>query len=191
MRPDGDLMMLVGVALMIALAGCPSAGPRTDAGAQGPTAMPRPPAPTTPASPEPQLSALAIELADGTRTTLGDYRGKPVLLDFWATFCKPCIEKLPHVQALQAKYGEEKLAVITVTLDPDIGTAVGWAKAHEMTLPIARFSDEMKAQFFPGEDLIVIPQTRLLDADGKLVKAWGPDGSVAELEQALAEMIGD
>ena len=114
-----------------------------------------------------------------------------MLLDFWATFCEPCIEKLPHVQALQAKYGEKKLTVIAVTLDPDIQTAVGWAKAHEMTLPIARFSDEMKAEFFPGEDVVVIPQTRLLDAEGKLVKAWGPEASVSELEQALAEMIGE
>ena len=137
------------------------------------------------------VSAVTIEFADGSTKTIGDYKGKVVLLDFWATYCKPCIKKLPHLEEMQKRYGEDKLVVIAVTLDPDVQTAVGWAKANDMNLPIAKFTDELKQAFFAGEDTFAIPQARLIDADGKLVKSWGPEGTAEDIESAVKELLGE
>ena len=136
------------------------------------------------------VSGVEIEMADGTVKKIGDYQGKVVLLDFWATYCRPCVEKLPHLQEMQKKYGTDKLAVIAVTLDPDVETAVKWAKGKGMDLPIAKFNDQLKDAFFGGEDTFAIPQARLIGPDGKMVRSWGPDGSVEEIEAAVKELLG-
>src|SRR5688572_30081049 len=49
---------------------------------------------------------------EGTVQKLKDHRGKVVILDFWATYCPPCIEEIPHLMELQAKYGAENLVIV-------------------------------------------------------------------------------
>jgi thiol-disulfide isomerase/thioredoxin len=132
---------------------------------------------------------LELRFGDGTRKKLGDYLGKVVLLDFWATYCKPCVTKLPLLVALQRELGEQQLAVITITLDPDIATATNWAKANKMTLPIAEFTNNIKEAFFRGQETVAIPQARLLDRDGKLVKSWGPQDSFEKIAATVREMV--
>ncbi|MCD6352334.1 MAG: TlpA family protein disulfide reductase [Armatimonadetes bacterium] len=133
------------------------------------------------------VSAVKLELADGTTKTIADYAGKVLVLDFWATFCKPCIKKLSEFQDLQEEL-DQSVAVVAVTLDPDVQTAVGWAKASDMTLPIAQFSDEMKETFFPGQDTIAIPQTRIINQQGKLAASFGPEASFEDIEKTVREL---
>ncbi|MBC7289381.1 MAG: TlpA family protein disulfide reductase, partial [Armatimonadetes bacterium] len=136
-----------------------------------------------------QLGSLAIEFADGSKKTIGDYEGKVVLLDFWATYCQPCIKKLPQLQELQQRYGGDKLVVVAVSLDPDVKTAVAWAKANDIVLPIAKFTDDMRKAFFGGEETIAIPQARLIGKNGELLDSWGPDGAVEQIEAAIKRAL--
>ena len=61
--------------------------------------------------------AGAVVDADGLKRVVASYRGKVVLLDFWATWCKPCVEGLPHLKELQKRFGERGFQIIAVSFD--------------------------------------------------------------------------
>lgn len=61
--------------------------------------------------------AFAAQTLDGEPVSLADLKGKVVLLDFWATWCAPCIQGMPAMQALHEKYGDKGLVVIGVSID--------------------------------------------------------------------------
>lgn len=168
-----------GVALLMTAAGC-SKEPAQE--------ISKPPStsPTSKASAD--VSGLELVMADGSKRTLSEFRGKVVVLDFWATYCKPCIEKLPHLQQLAQQWGD-RVAVVAVTLDPDVKAALAWAKRHNVTLPIAVFQDAMKPALFPNEETIAIPQVRVIGRDGKLAHSFGPESTLEELQQAVNELL--
>ncbi len=179
------------VLFAVAAAGCSQHG-----GQQGAVAPPPPPAQpdkaAAPAQPRggADVSGVKLKMLDGSEKTIGDYAGKVLLLDFWATYCRPCIEKLPKIVELAEKYREKGLEVVVVALDPDPAVALGWAKKHALKLPMAQMTDEVKEAFFPGQEVVAIPQWRLVGRDGKVVGEWGPDGKIEELESAIQQALG-
>jgi len=167
------------LALLTLTAGC----------ARTPTGESVKPTPSPPAAgPAVDVSQLGLSMADGSTKKLSEMRGKVVVLDFWATYCKPCVEKLPHLQKLAEEWGD-KVIVIAVTLDPDVKAAAAWAKAHKLTLPVAAFDDAMKPLLFPGEESIVIPQVRVVGPDGKLARSFGPESSLDELKASVDALL--
>lgn len=60
---------------------------------------------------------LAFIDADGTALTLADFAGKKLLVNFWATWCAPCREEMPYLDAIQAQYGGEDFEVVAISLD--------------------------------------------------------------------------
>lgn len=179
----------------LALLSIPGCGQRPPAGPPpgAPGAISPSPAATQPPATEQlagkDVSSVKLPLADGSEKTIGDYRGKVLLLDFWATFCQPCIEKLPELQQMRKRFADKPVEFIAVSLDPELETAVAWAKAHGITLPVAKFTDEMREVFFQGAKAVVIPQARLIDASGRLVKAWDSSARLADIEQAIAGLL--
>lgn len=77
---------------------------------------------TTLAEP-PAQSDVIFTTGDGGETTLADYRGQVILVNFWATWCGPCVEEMPALNALQADLGGEDFQVVTVSLDRSIEDA--------------------------------------------------------------------
>ncbi|UIJ45419.1 TlpA family protein disulfide reductase [Sphingomonas cannabina] len=120
----------------------------------------------------------------GKDVTLADYRGKPVLLNLWATWCAPCIKEMPSLDALAAREGA-KLQVIALAQDLDPSkVAPFWAKGGYKAI---RPSLDPKIAFSTGLGAN-LPTTILYDSRGKEV--WRVSGAVdwtgAEAAKALA-----
>ena len=129
---------------------------------------------------------FALKTIDGRAVSLDDYDGKVVLLDFWGTFCPPCVKALPELQALHAKYAPAGFAVIGMTVDdrlPMVKKAVGAAK---VTYPIAQST----AAVWSAYKVNALPSLVLVGRDGKIVKRYGGEADraamVAEIEKAIA-----
>jgi len=111
--------------------------------------------------PAPQLVLKDIE---GRTLRLTDYKGKVVLLNFWATWCAPCRAEMPDLVKWQRKYKSQGLQVIGVTYPPlEIAEAREFIKDIEVNYPIALGEERTKAMFDRGETL---PVTVVIDKKG-------------------------
>jgi len=120
---------------------------------------------------------FAITAIDGQRITMDDLQGKVVLLDFWATWCVPCREALPHIQKVAKKFQGEPLVILSVSLDSEEEKWKEFIVKNEMTWPQYRdgsFRGPISRLFAVN----AIPHTFTIDADGVLQDEHIGDASI-------------
>jgi thiol-disulfide isomerase/thioredoxin len=131
-------------------------------------------------SPQPKANAIAGEIGSqlpdfsakdlhGREISSADFRGKVVLIDFWATWCQPCKKEMPGYQKLVDGYGAQGFAVVGFKLDimKDAEDPILFAQKIGVRYPLAVASDDVKAKFGGIEGL---PTTLLYDRQGILRK---------------------
>ncbi|MEY3480216.1 MAG: Thiol-disulfide oxidoreductase ResA [Verrucomicrobiota bacterium] len=124
---------------------------------------------------------LSFTAVDGRKVDLADLRGKVVLVDFWATWCPPCVEEVPGVVDTYGKFKDQGFEIVGVSLDQDKGALEKFTAENKMTWP----------QFFDGKGwdnelakrfkIESVPTMWLLDREGKLADA----NPRSRLEQAV------
>jgi thiol-disulfide isomerase/thioredoxin len=110
---------------------------------------------------------FSVTTLDGNKISLDELQGKVVLIDFWATWCGPCREALPHMKEIARKFEGQPLIVLSVSVDSDEKKWRDFVTKNEMTWP--QYFDHG----FPGAvakqfDVQAIPHTFTIDADGIL-----------------------
>jgi peroxiredoxin len=102
-------------------------------------------------------------IKDSDRTlTLSQYEGKPVVLNFWATWCPPCIEEMPSLVQLQERLNG-KVTVIAVSLDVDDNAYHRFIKDHQVNLTTIRDKDQRSNSLF---GTYKFPETYVIDSKG-------------------------
>ena len=136
------------------------------------------------AAPDFQLQAL-----DGKPLRLSDYRGKAVLLNFWATWCGPCKIEMPWFVDLQKKYGPQGLQILGVAMeDTDTADIQKFVKEMGVNYPVAR-GREAVGEAYGG--VMGLPTSFYIGRDGKIVEQSagliGKDEIEKHIQAALAE----
>jgi len=127
---------------------------------------------------------------DGSRQRIADHRDKVLILDFWATYCGPCRDEIPHLNSLQAKFGDRLQVVgLNVGGDDDKPKIPAFANELKVSYPIA-FPEEALMSYISADDTR-IPQTAVFDKRGNLVvKVIGFDDSVKnQIDRAVESVI--
>jgi thiol-disulfide isomerase/thioredoxin len=121
---------------------------------------------------------------------LSDLAGKAVILDFWATYCPPCREEIPHLNSLQARYGAElQIVGLNVGGEEDRPAIPAFVKNTKIDYPIAFPEEELvKAVFGSRND---IPQTAVFDRKGVMIaKLVGfSEGVRKDLDAAVEQAV--
>lgn len=130
--------------------------------------------------------------ADGLAKAIGQHRGKAVLVDFWATWCPPCVKLFPHTVDLHKRYSSDDLAVITVSLDnaDNRDGVLEFLRRHRANTENYQSAIEGNPDAFDAFDIpIGIPYLRIYDRSGKLLHVV--NGLFTdEIDQAVAEAVG-
>jgi cytochrome c biogenesis protein CcmG/thiol:disulfide interchange protein DsbE len=126
------------------------------------------------------INNLGWTLSDGTHNLFSEYKGKVLILDFYATWCKPCRTSIPHFIGLQNKYGSLGLQVIGLNVggEEDLEKVPAFAKELGIQYPLAIPDPELVT--FLLSDIDAIPQTFIFDREGKLadrVIGFGPSAA--------------
>lgn len=116
-----------------------------------------------------RLHALQLPDLDGRPHRLDEYRGHRVLLNFWASWCQPCLEELPTLVRMQAKFGEHGAIIVGIAMDEPARVSAFLAM-HPVNYPIllGQFTAP-STSLLAGDSDEVLPYSVLLDSEGQVI----------------------
>ena len=105
---------------------------------------------------------------DGQPLSLAQYKGKVVLLDFWATWCGPCRQEMPNVKRIYKKYNDQGFEIVGISLDSQLGQVQSYLKKNEVAWPQHFDGQGWKNGVAQKYKVSSIPATYLIDRQGKI-----------------------
>ena len=131
---------------------------------------------------------FSLPTADGKTLKLSDYRGKAVIIDFWATWCPPCRKGIPDLISLKKKYGSKGLEVIGVSVDQDTKSdVVPFIKNQGINYPVV-YADNTVGMKYGGIE--AIPTTFIINKQGKIVASYQGLYSQQTYENQIKKILG-
>lgn len=136
------------------------------------------------------LPAFSLPDTRGEMHQLADYRGRVVLVNFWASWCPPCIKEMPSLQRLQAQLADRPFEILAVNVGEQRYRAWKFSKLIDLQLPVLL---DTQSQTFNAWEASVLPTSFLLDPGGRIryrAQAdleWDTEAVTALIEELLAE----
>ncbi len=129
---------------------------------------------------------FSIRDLNGRRADLAAYRGKVVLLNFWATWCAPCRAEIPEFVSLQQKYLNRGFRIFGISLDDERKPVLDFYQKFKMNYPVA-VGDAALAEKYGG--ILGLPVSFLLGCDGRIEAKFDGQVDVHSLEQELGTLL--
>jgi len=129
---------------------------------------------------------FAREDLNGKRVSLADYRGKVVLLNFWATWCASCVTEIPAFASWQSKYGGQGLQVLGVSMDDDAPPVRALYRRLKVNYPVV-MGDEKVGELYGG--VLGLPVMYLIDREGRIVRQYHGEVDLKRLEREVQELL--
>ncbi len=130
--------------------------------------------------------AFSTKTLDGKAISLDSYKGKVVLLDFWATWCGPCVAALPELQATYKKYHAQGLEVVGISFDEDKGALTSFIKDKKMAWPQVFDGKGWGTEIGALYGVKAIPFVLLVGRDGKIAAVNPRNDLEGAVKKALA-----
>ena len=145
----------------------------------------------------PAISQTAMQsvlrAADGSSFKLEDYKGKVVLVNFWATWCAPCRDEMPALFKLQAESKKKGFEIIGLNADKeeDLEMIKTFGEKMNLNYKLAKSNDELITELLKISRADAIPQSFLIDSEGKIRGVWvgGGPKTVAEIRSEVNKLV--
>ncbi|MFQ5830712.1 MAG: peroxiredoxin family protein [Candidatus Methylomirabilia bacterium] len=138
-----------------------------------------------PVQPAPEFT---VPDPNGASVALADYRGKVVFINFWATWCPPCLREMPAMERLYKRFRDQGFVIVAISFDAEGGPVVRpFVTEHGFTFPVGL---DPKMALVERYGVRGLPSSFLIDRDGNLVaQAIGPRDWDGKAAQALIELL--
>lgn len=124
---------------------------------------------------------------DGRSVDLSRYKGMVVLIDFWASWCAPCLIAIPHFRAWQARWGGRGFQVIGISMDDAAADAKAAAARLKVNYPVV-MGDAKLAERYGG--ILGLPVEMLVGRDGRIIDIWQGEIPPETIEKAVRVTLG-
>jgi peroxiredoxin len=133
-----------------------------------------------------QAPAFSITADNGRTVTVPDFGGKLLVLNFWASWCPPCVEETPSLSRFTSEYASRGVVVLAVSVDHDAAAYRAFLEKYRPTFLTAR-----ELSLHEEYGTFMYPETYVIDAKGKVVLkiAEGADWTDARLTQAIDSLL--
>ena len=138
----------------------------------------------TPGMTAPAFSRTGL---DGKPVDLAAFKGKVVLLDFWASWCAPCVITIPHFRDWQTRWGGQGFQVIGISMDDSASDAKAAAARLRVNYPVV-MGDAKLAIAYGG--ILGLPVEMLVGRDGRIVSIWKGETPLPIIENAVRASLG-
>lgn len=122
---------------------------------------------------------------EGGTMRLSDYRGQPVLINFWGTYCPPCVAEMPLIQQYYDLYKDDGLVVLGVNENDPLVTARAFVRQLDLTFPILMDRDKVRKAY----GVTAYPATFFVSRSGEVVEIREGEMNEAYLRSALALLM--
>jgi thiol-disulfide isomerase/thioredoxin len=164
------LILLTFLALTVTLAGCSYSTDKSTSSSE-------------------QVPQFSLSNLDGKNVTLNDFADKVLLVDFWATWCGPCREEIPHLNKLYSNYKSRGFEILGISMDTEgAGPVKQFVKDFEIKYPVV-MGDDNVAQDFGG--IMGLPTTFIVDRKRNIVKKFIGLPPNEELEKTVRQLVRD
>jgi cytochrome c biogenesis protein CcmG, thiol:disulfide interchange protein DsbE len=187
-RPGRLLILVVLVVVAVVL---PAGAALLDLGRPATRLEPRTPPPSAPTAaraypPGTPAPPLALPGLDGGRVDLAALRGRPVVVNFWATWCEPCVREFPLLRAAAGAHRPDRLAVVGVLSGDRPAAARAFVRRQQATWPVALDPSSATAAAWGA---VGLPHTFFLRPDGTLASHQLGELTQASLDRQLAGIL--
>lgn len=131
-----------------------------------------------------QAPEFSLQDLAGKSVSLASFRGKPVLVNFWATWCHTCKEEMPDLEKFSRRSGG-RYSVIGISMDENLAAVPPFVKEHMVTFPIL-YSDRTVSAAYAVRGL---PAAFLIDGEGRIVRRWVGAVDVRAVENELLGLL--
>jgi peroxiredoxin len=123
---------------------------------------------------------------NGSTLRLAGFRGKVVLLNFWASWCAPCLVEIPVFARWQRQYGAQRLQVVGISMDDDAASARNMAARLNLDYPVAMGNAQLGRRY---GGVLGLPLTYLIDTNGVVRARFQGETDVKLIEERLDELL--
>lgn len=135
-----------------------------------------------------QASSFTVTANDGKQYSIKDFHGKVLVLNFWASWCKPCVDEMPSLNRFAAEMKDKGVTVLGISVDHDEAKYKKFLKAANITFPVYH---DPKADISSSYGTYKYPETYIIDKSGKVVekiigeKMWLDPEVIANVKRYL------